>query len=58
MEYDDYFKDKSLPFSKTQKSLLMGMIKHGMLQEDDNIKLALKIIDSEIAFKKMTEIVD
>jgi len=52
MKYDGYYKTKSRMLLNVYKATLTGLINHGVLQEDDNIKNALDIINDEIELKK------
>jgi hypothetical protein len=51
-EYDNYYKIKSKMLLNVHKAVLNGFINHGVLQEDDNVLNAMKIIDNEIELKK------
>jgi transcription elongation factor Elf1 len=50
--YDNYYKTKSRMLLNVHKSVLNIFINHGLLQEDENVLNALKIIDNEIELKK------
>jgi len=52
MKYDDYYKTKSKMLLNVYKATLISLINHGVLQEDENIKSALDIINNEIENKR------
>lgn len=55
-EYDNYYKTKSKMLLNVHKAVIKSLINHGVLQQDDNINNALKIIDNEIELKKHEDI--
>jgi transcription elongation factor Elf1 len=51
-KYDNHYKTTSKMLLNVHKAVLNGFISHGVLQEDDNVLNAMKIIDNEIELKK------
>jgi|GEM_PF-4155533 len=51
-EYDNYYKTKSKMLLNVHKAVIRSLINHGVLEQDDNINNALKILDDEIELKK------